>query len=197
MSFEKERTSGFQQLLKYLENKDWVDDGVNKGVKVSHLDVPNSSMQAFRGEYAFKGNAEDFWNKLWTLTDAQRKELDRDIVEFKAIQTGEEFHVFHQVNSLPWPLWSRDFVSLHFHLKEGTKFYDVYVPVELAEVPPNPEKLVRAEIICFGYEIQQEGDMVKAVKIVHADPKGNLPALVVNTIAKSQTVDQLIKMTTF
>ena len=162
----------------------WELVGVEDGIRVSRREVPGSPIVAFRGEGMVNAPLAKV---LGVLADHDHctewvDRLERAIVlEKKSAQDM----VIYQHFSLPFPFSDRDYV----YRVRGRQTASGAVSVRMKSVvhPKAPPTVgVRAEISSGRYLLTPRGPRKTHLVVeIHTDPKGALPAWLVNLVQKS------------
>ncbi len=175
----------------------WDPIGVTAGVKVERKTMPESALFAFRGEGVFDV-------PIGLLTSVLK---DADIaVEWVDLMTehtvlrdaGENKNLIYESYGLPWPISDRDYVMYETYGYDTAKkvFTIDYESVEDAAKPPVND-LVRAMAYRTFWRLTMvDADTTKIEVEVFTDPKGSLPAWLINMIQKDwpwKTIDGLVK----
>ena len=90
----------------------WKVEKEADGGVLSTKPVEGSSVNAVRAVGIIHGKkAQDLQERLWGFRKEDWKKWSDDIEEWKIVQEIDDTtRVIYQLNSLPWPLWSRDVV---------------------------------------------------------------------------------------
>jgi len=178
----------------------WEPIGVTAGVNVERKTMPESALFAFRGEGVFDVS-------IGLLTSVLK---DADIaVEWVDLMTehavlrdaGENKNLIYESYGLPWPISDRDYVMYETYGYDTDKkiFTIDYESVKDAAKPPVKD-LVRAMAYRTFWRLTMvDADTTKIEVEVFTDPKGSLPAWLINMIQKDwpwKTIDGLVKRAT-
>lgn len=166
-----------------------------KGVEVFKKEIPGSKVVAFRGETILNGTVAQVFNIL--LDNSRRKEWVDRLEESVILEekSSHEYTIYQQF-FLPWPLKNREFVYQgNAYIDRHTK--DVVIHMQSTDKHPpiphsNRKDAVRAELKSSYYYLTKLGEnQTKVVVEVHSDPKGHIPAWVVNLVQSSWPVKTL------
>ena len=174
----------------------WDPVRVTKGVMVERKLVEGSPLFAFRGEGTFDVPMSRLVGVLRDhSTPVEWVDL---ITEHKVVQKVDDLtNVIYESYDLPWPISDRDYV-----MRETTA-YDAAgkvftIQYESIDHPSTPDKTgtVRAKAYRTFWRLEKVGPTRTKVEIeVFTDPRGNLPAWLVNLIQQDwpwKTIDGLL-----
>lgn len=170
---------------------DWAKDGwemvsQKDEIKVFRKSFEGSSVKGVGGEAFVEAPISKI---LWVLMDHEHK--NEWIDKFQKAYTIEELsplvHIQYASFDMPFPVTDRDFVY-RYEFSVDPEENAVVVDVKSERHPKAPEATsigVRGEIINGRYILYPEGPNRTFVKAEYlADPKGYLPAWVVNLVQK-------------
>lgn len=170
---------------------DWTQDGWERvdqkeGISVYRKSVAGSSVKGVGGEAMIEAPISKI---LWVLMDHEHK--NDWIDKFKTAFTIEEIsplvHIQYASFDMPFPVTDRDFVY-RYEFSVNPEDNAVIVDVKSETHPkatPASSVGVRGEILSGRYILYPEGPNRTFVKAEYlADPKGYLPAWVVNLVQK-------------
>lgn len=110
----------------------------------------------------------------WTYKTPQSKELEKI--------SDTEF-VFWMRNDFPWPINDRDHISRVKLNKLNNKVYQIDILVEDSVVYKAEKNVVRMDLFKGHWRIQElDHDTVLIIQQMYGDPKGALPAWIVNSM---------------
>ncbi|MGK5088724.1 START domain-containing protein [Bdellovibrionota bacterium FG-2] len=169
-----------------LDDTGWERISNSEGIEVSRKAVPNSDLFAFRGE----GDIDAPVAKVLSVirdTSRAKEWVDRvnEIRLVKQITPNERLEYYHI--AIPWPLKDRDFVYISkIEVDKAAK--KIIFSVHSIEEPTLPlnSKNVRGAVYNTTLTITplDGGKRTHAVGVAHMDPKGAVPAWIVNLIQK-------------
>jgi hypothetical protein len=161
----------------------WEKIDEDDGIVVYRKEVPNSPLLAFRGDAIVDAPIEKV---LWVLGDNDHRTdwVDRLAESVILERKGAYDFVVYQHFALPFPMTDRDYVY------RGRAFRDakgsVIVSLESVTHPKAPTpKGVRADLVGSRYILTPKGNKTLVTVEIMTDPKGNVPAWLVNVIQKS------------
>ena len=175
----------------------WQKVMTQEGVAVDRKSVPGSPLFAFRGEGVFDLPI----GKLVTVlkaADIAAEWVDL-MLEHKVVRVVEtDKNLIYESYGLPWPIDDRDYV-MHETMgydAVGKVFTIDYQSVDDAGLPPKKE-FVRAVALQTYWRLEKVSDTQTKIEVeVHTDPKGALPAWLINLIQKDwpwKTISGLVK----
>lgn len=108
-----------------------------------------------------------------------------------------DVRVEYQLYDMPWPIWDREFVLERTDTFDATKkmVRITYKSVAHADFPEHPERVRGEDYGSFWEFTALPGGRTRIVIEVFIDPKGGLPAWLVNSIQRGwprATVDALV-----
>ncbi|OHS96024.1 hypothetical protein TRFO_10200 [Tritrichomonas foetus] len=83
----------------------------------------------------------------------------------------------------------RDFVMFRKHYEQNGTHYFTQCSVPNETIRPEVKKFVRGKIIVQAFIVDKDpnnADSVRVRFVVHADPRGSIPAMIYNTVASNQ-----------
>lgn len=114
---------------------------------------------------------------LWTYKTPQSRELEKI--------SDSEF-VFWMRNDFPWPIHDRDHVSRVKLSKVNNKLFQIDISAEDSLIHKADKNVVRMDLFKGYWRIQElDSDTVLIIQQMYGDPKGTLPAWVVNSVMVS------------
>lgn len=167
----------------------WADEweviDESDGIITSRKEVSGSSMLAFRGE---SDTDVHISRLLAVLLDANKgpEWVDLQTVSREVERISGEETVLYQVYDLSWPISDRDYLLRRItHFDAASKVATVtYNSVERADTPPD-DCCVRAQALRTYWRLTAKPDGGTHVEVeVLTDPKGMLPAWVVNLVQR-------------
>ena len=175
----------------------WDPVGVTAGVKVERKTMPESALFAFRGEGVFD---VPIGLLISVLKDADIAVEWVDLMTEHTVlrNAGENKNLIYESYGLPWPISDRDYVMVEtYGYDAASKVFTIdYESVEDSAKPPVKE-LVRAMAYRTFWRLTVvDSDTTKIEVEVFTDPKGSLPAWLINMIQKDwpwKTIDGLVK----
>ena len=178
-------------------NPGWTPVGVTEGVAVERKMVENSPLFAFRGEGTFDVPIGLLVAVLKNHTITE--EWVDLIIEHKVVRTlDERTNVIYESYGLPWPISDRDYVMKETkgHDSEAKVFTITYESVTDPSLPAIPG-MVRAMAYRTFWRLEWVSPTQTRIEIeVFTDPKGTLPAWLINLIQKDwpwKTITGLVK----
>lgn len=164
---------------------DWQKILEQDGVEIFLADVPNSKFKAFRSRGVVKGNIEKYLALFREV--GEMKKWSPKIIEKTVIKEVSDIEaITYQIDDIPWPAEDRDLVISNklFVDKEEKTLKVLIYSVEDPSHPPT-DKYVRAQINWAVFSIKpQTKDTTHIDFMIHADPKGEIPAWIVNQIQR-------------
>ncbi len=162
--------------------QEWEEISSEKGVVSYRKDVPGSDIVAFKGTATVYASIPKI---LWVLTDNEHKtkwvhRLKKSVV-LERPQRNEG--IIYQHFEMPFPVTDREYV---YHGKVTRKGDEVFIHLKSTEHPKAPPAVgVRAQLTqCIYHLVPLSPNLTKVMVEVHTDPKGSLPAWLVNMVQK-------------
>jgi hypothetical protein len=174
----------------------WEYVGTTKGVKVERKTVPNSALFAFRGEGTFEA---PIGLLVSVLKDEHIAEEWVDLMLEHTVvrKLAPDTNLLYESYGLPWPISNRDYVMKEeMKYDADTKVFTInYESITDPSRPENPD-FVRAMAYRTFWRLKKVGPGRTFVEVeVLTDPKGALPAWLINLIQKDwpwKTIDGLV-----
>ncbi|RZA24401.1 MAG: hypothetical protein EOP10_10000 [Proteobacteria bacterium] len=181
--------------------RDWAKDGwefvsEGNGIKVFLKNYPNSDIKGVAGETLVDASVGKI---LWILIDHPHK--PEWINRFKEAHTIEEIppssNIQYSAFELPFPVSDRDFVFRNdFSVDKTIKGVVIDVKSVVDKRQPEKSGTVRGEIVRGKYILIPQGDKTLIQAEYLADPKGSVPAWLINFFQKEwpyKTLDAMRK----
>lgn len=181
--------------------RDWAADGwefvsESEGIKVFRKNYPNSEVKGVAGETVVNASVGKI---LWILVDHPHK--PDWINRFKEAYTVENIppssNIQYSQFNLPFPASNRDFVFRNdFSVDPKTKGVVIDVKSVVDKRAPDRDGVVRGEIVRGKYYLIPQGDKTIIQAEYLADPKGLIPAWLINFFQKEwpyKTLDAMRK----
>lgn len=174
----------------------WESVGTTKGVKVERKTVENSDLFAFRGEGIFDvpiGLLVSVLKNPHINAEWVDLMLEHTVVR----EVAPDTNLIYEAYGLPWPISNRDYVMTEAmgYDAEAKVFTINYESVTDPAKPESPD-FVRAMAYRTYWRLEQRGPSKTFVEVeVLTDPKGSLPAWLINLIQKDwpwKTIDGLV-----
>jgi len=169
--------------IAWAEDQEWDDLGVTNGVQVSRMNVEGSSLFAFRGEAMVEVPLAVLSGLI--LSDPHGPEwVDLMFVSELVERKTPTVKIIYQGYDLPWPISDRDYV-LHQAASYDPAGQSFTLNFHSLKHPTRPENsdLVRAQAHRTYWFLKVVSPTQTHVTVeVHTDPKGSLPAWLVNLI---------------
>lgn len=184
------KASSLIQNLKSLEEDyaGWEDLGTIKDIEGTRL-MTDSGLYVVRAKGIIPARPEEI---LALVSDLDRKkQWDPMFVEGRVLKEfTADLKVNYQHFYAPWPVSHRDFVFMSVVQREedGTIVYSG-TSIELPTMP-DVSGLVRGEMVRGGFILRPHGEReTRLTYLVHVDPRGMLPTMIVNKFQRSQTAN--------
>lgn len=178
----------------------WTVFSDRDGVLLEQKNYPFCSINCFRATCLLDISPEEAISKVWAMTLPEFQVIDPNITDVSiycryviyvlkvsTLETYEDgkYRCRCQENKLPWPVWPRRtvFAEKRFQVEDGE--WDVAVSVENSNKPLAPNDFVRTTLHVGAYGFIKEGDKTRMWRVIHVDPNGSIPAMVVNAGADS------------
>jgi hypothetical protein len=175
----------------------WESMGTKEGVAVERKVMPDSPLFAFRGEGEF---SVPIGKLVAVLKDpviaVEWVDLMTEHTVVKSL--GENKNLIYESYGLPWPISDRDYVMQEkYSYKTESKVFTIdYESVENSARPPREDHVRAIAFRTFWRLTMLDAGRTKVEVEVFTDPKGALPAWLINLIQKDwpwKTIDGLVK----
>jgi len=155
------------------------------GFQIFVAKVPNSDFKAFRARGVVEGNITKYLTLYRNVEDM--KDWSPNLISKYAIKEVSDIEVYtYQADDIPWPAHDRDMVLRNkLYLDRKNKILKVFsYSVDLKKYPPNKD-YIRARINWGVFSIKPLNPNQTYIDfMIHADPKGDIPAWIVNQIQR-------------
>lgn len=169
---------------------DWREMYRQDGIIVSSKEVPGSKLVAFRGETEYDAPVGRVLDVL--LDNDHRTEWVSRLYINRVLERRNEFdYIIYQAFSLPAIFANRDYVYHGQAIRDPSGA--VILTLRSTEHPNAPESVgVRAELVNSKYVLTPLGSDRTRIEVeIMTDPKGMMPAWLVNLVQKSWPLDTL------
>lgn len=179
---------------------DWVDYGMDVGVKIYKRTKEGSSISMGKGVKVVEGNAKQLASRFFELkAPGKLSEWDETFILYETFDTlledpSFQLTVDYMTSKLPWPVWGRDFVLLNANKVEPNRVVQIQTSCLHPDRPERPKEFVRGDISLSAFIFEPADSLplasssrTKITRILHVEPKGLLPGWIINT----QTTKQL------
>ena len=178
-----------QEMMSLEDNYEgWEDLGTIKEIEGTRL-MTESGLYVVRAKGIIPASPEAIFALVSDLD--RKKQWDPMFVEGRVVKEfSPEVKVNYQRFYAPWPVSHRDFVFMSVLRREpdGT----IVFAGSSIDIPslPDVSGLVRGEMVRGGFILRPHGEgETRVTYIVHVDPRGMLPTMIVNKFQKSQTAN--------
>jgi len=211
VDFQAISRSARQRLLDVIDGPDWRPFGTHLGIAIEAKPYPDasSSINVFMGAKEVNGSPHFLTKEIWDLASSLRElqAIDKAVAELEVIELiGDELKIIHVIAALPWPVWDRDMLYL-FAKGDLPAEQNNGVPASIicgatVDHPLRPvgsrRRTVRMQVGISGWKIEpldggtlEKATRSRAIRVVHGDPSGNIPSMVINNQARAQVSGML------
>jgi len=178
------------------DRQGWDKLGTKQGVEVERKVMPGSPLFAFRGEGVFD---LDIGRLVSVLKNphiaAEWVDLMKEHTVLKTL--GENTNLIYESYGLPWPISDRDYLMHEKYGYDAEKkvFTIEFESVEDAMKPPQDDHVRAIAFRTYWRLTMVDADTTRIEVEVFTDPKGALPAWLINLIQKDwpwKTIDGLV-----
>ena len=167
------------------------------GIESARKTIPNSSLFAFRGETYTKTSVAKLASLL--LDDPKGPEWV-DLMNISALleRKSENIKIIHQGYDLPWPIQDRDYVmKQEIQFDQENKSFSLLFESTTHPGMPVQDCCIRAQTYRTFWKLSALPNGKTKVEVeVLTDPKGSLPAWLINLIQEDwpyNTITALLK----
>lgn len=178
--------------------QNWEPAGIDNGVKVFRKEIPGNPFVGFKGIKKIPLPMAQVGQLLLDQNTENRKQWVDRVQEFVFLEYSPRRAVFYSSYGLPWPISDRDYV-IESELAFNDAKREMIVTLKSVPHPEAPETVgVRAIIEHSRYRLKaiSATETLAEVEIL-TDPRGNLPAWLVNLIQESWPANTLNSMAEF
>jgi len=177
-------------IKEYLKGEctiQWKSIGEKNGVSMYYAVDQYSSNHFFKGVGLIPVSVEKLAPQIRNIQNMLL--IDPMCKSVGTVRTLDDFrHIYTAKFKMPTFTWHRDFcwLAIDIYKPDGT-YASLGKSIVTSDCPPDPDH-VRAEMNVCGYVAQKTNnpDEAKLTYLVQVNPKGWLPAWIVNYVAKSQ-----------
>jgi len=193
--FEKVAADTLKLMLSYEPDDGWNELEEREGFRLLDKIIEGSSSHLAKAKGLMPGTPEKCLAILTDITLENRQKWDENLLFYNIPkQITDSIALTHLAFSAPYPVTSRDFCSLRVIKKEEDGSYYVWGCSVVSDDVPESSEYVRGNAILSGWIFRPAEDgQCLAVHINQLDPKGWIPAFVVN-MSKGKAVERLIKI---
>jgi len=159
-------------------------------IQIDKLSIEGSNLDCFCSSGLVNVDMLTLMSYVWNVYAREEhvKEFDSDIVSYEVVeQLDDNTRLCYQINSMPWPLWSRDVLYLQIKTVVNNIGYIYMYSVDSDIKPEQSNKYVRAKINISAYVFEPLGSQCKLYRLAHVNPSGSIPASLVNRYANKTT----------
>jgi hypothetical protein len=173
----------------------WEVLGTTDGIEVSRMTMADSNLFAFRGEADVDVHISLLSSLL--LDDTLGPQwVDLMVLSTLLEQASPTRKIIHQGYGLPWPISDRDYVlQQDAGYDNATKVFTLDFKSVSHASRPVQDDYVRAIAFRTFWNLTAKGDQTHAIVEVYTDPKGALPAWLVNLIQKDWPYNTITGLT--
>ena len=185
---ENEYTAKAMKLLNRVKSlvncTDWELVSDTDGIKLESKEYPDiCPILCYRVNGMVPKSTEELIDMVWNVTEKSNKEEDPDILEWKIVESGDNWRVCSQINKMQWPLWSREVVFSQVKIIEPNTSWLLSFSVDHDKQPEDDTKYVRAVVHMNVFRFEKVGNNTRVWKFSHIDPSGYIPVAVINLYA--------------
>eukprot|EP01121_Diplochlamys_sp_Union-15-3_P009955 TRINITY_DN273_c0_g1_i1.p1 TRINITY_DN273_c0_g1~~TRINITY_DN273_c0_g1_i1.p1 ORF type:complete len:205 (+),score=43.29 TRINITY_DN273_c0_g1_i1:70-684(+) len=163
----------------------WTQSHDANGVIGAWKTITGSSISCYRATGTVNAPPEKVIDELWGRREAEWKKYDDGIQKWEIKeQIDANTRIVYQDNKLGFPLSNRDMVMIQGRFHEGDTYYLVFKSIDYSGAPATSDKVRATVTISAWIFAPAEAGKTKATRILHVDPAGNIPSMVVNSQAK-------------
>lgn len=173
-------------LNELLDDDGWQTTSNDNNVYTQKMFLHGSDIASFRSFGFVNADAASVMNYVWNAYSDpnQIKMYDPDVVHYEIIKfINKNTRLCYQINKLPWPIWKRDLVYLQTRIIDNDASCIIMYSVDSSANPEEPNKYVRVFVNISAYVFKPVKDGCIVYRIVHVDPMGDIPPLIVNKYA--------------
>lgn len=171
-------------FIKLIEDNDWQTiEQTPHIVTQRRFTEENNNLACYRSYGHVKRNFKDLANYVLSLYDNHEnaRKFDNDISEYAVIASVDDHtRICRQVNSLPWPIWSRESLYLQTCKAYDESAYIIMYSIDHDNVPEQTDKYVRSNIIISGYAFISVPDGTIVHRLAQIHPGGYIPTSILN-----------------
>lgn len=180
-----------KQLDELLISALWRGEKIVDNVLCKSQEHPDHDINIYYGEAVLPHSPEKLSGVWWNRDTEAMKIASPDILEVEFTDIDEDTRVIYLVKKFPWPMWNRSFVTLwHRYVADDGTIHQIFTVVEHDKYPEQPDKNVRGRctIGSLSFTPVNDGKITFVKRIIHADPGGSIPTMIVNSHANKQVV---------
>ena len=162
-------------------NKSWVFEMNKNNVELSRLSVNTCPFPAYHVKSVYNKSKEDLVQKIWGVDSEEKaKANDPKLVTWKCVDSGKNWKVITQTNSVVWPVWNRQLTFLQVRIDEGDHTYLVGTTIDRKDVKNLSYDHVIADLHMSVYDYHDNKNGTTTVdRITLLDPQGSIPVSLV------------------
>jgi len=198
--YTKFQQKSYKKIMGWYSDKSWTTVKTLDGVLLEEKQYPGSNVNAVRATTELKNvDLKALIDLHYSATFAQKSKTDAELLDCKVLKTlNKNMHIYYSAYLTPPLIGNRDFVSLrcHYRLEDGS---DLITTVSINyKDKPFDSNYVRGVVTSAIMIKLVDGDSrnknrVSVKSIYHIDPKGLIPAWIVNSF-KEKPARNLIRL---
>lgn len=182
--FADKKKEKLKLLEKLLSDSNWELVKENDDITMKRKFLKGSKIACFKSNGLIKAGMDELVDFIWNTFDSKENMLknDQSIMEYDVIENIDDNNrICRQINSLPWPIRSREFVFMQTKVIDEERTYVLMFSVDYdGKIPKTPNWCVKATINISGFVFEQEKDSCMVHRLAHINPAGFIPIPIIN-----------------
>jgi hypothetical protein len=168
------------QAKTYLKENKWDFVATSHVTHLFKQTVADSSFPRYLIKSTINKPMDQVVDLIWKNNEAGAKKNDPSIIDWRVVESGENYRICSQHNEMKWPIWNRHIVFAQHIFVEKEATYVVAFSVDHPGVDDETDT-VRGKLNMSVYEFLPVSANTTTVRlVVHFDPCGTIPAYIVN-----------------
>jgi len=148
--------------------------------------ITGSGIRAVKVSGIIKTPPQSLFNFFYSMTDKTKQEYDTNLIDCTTVrEVTKEIKVQRLRYSAPFPIYPREFVVLRVDKQINGSYYLFSSSISYDACPATTQ-FVRGVMRVSGLIMQPNENGTLLTKIVQIDPRGSIPAFVVNLVGYKQ-----------
>ena len=165
-----------------LVEKNWNIISNKNNIILESKEYPKiCSVPCYRLNSIINKSQGDLLNKIWFTNEKKMMKEDSDIIEWKILESGNNWRICRQINKSTWPVWERETVFAQVLIYDNDNIWIVAFSVDHPKAPLQDNKYVRVIVHTSVYGIIKSTNQSSYVwKLSQIDPGGSINASMVD-----------------
>ena len=181
--YKEKATNLLNSILDILDDKEWQTQSDTDDITLHTRKYKDSNIFTVKATGLINSKPNILCDYLWTMKKDLVKYHDPAMKEFNIIYYSDDIKIMRQVSKIIYPIKDREVVYFVYKIYKYNEIWLVNFSIPHDAYPENPELYVRATLdySIVGFVPNEKGDKTTVYTIIHLDPNGSIPSMIVNS----------------